>query len=171
MGRSCCSNVVKFTLVRTARCSTINTTNVEGWEQWESHYYSISSYRYLLYLVTINSDKLKSASAGPVWREKKEKKQISHEAVDTQQEHTTATKRSTHPLTAVQQNVVQQQWRPRSDPSTHHVLQQYSKWRTMQRLITRLSSPDVLAFAVFIAALSGDRPSRLRTHLLMGWVR
>ena len=44
----------------------------------------------------------------------------------------TAPKRSTHCLTAVQQNVVQQ-WRPRSDPPTHNVLQQqYSKRRIQQ---------------------------------------
>ena len=40
--------------------------------------------------------------------DKTKKEKISHEAVDTRQEHTTtATKRFAHPLTAVQHNVVQ----------------------------------------------------------------
>ena len=70
---------------------------------------------------------LKYVSAGMVYREKKEK-YIIHEAVDTTggTHIVAATKRSTHPLTAVQQNLAQQR-RPRSDPPTHHALHQYSK--------------------------------------------
>ena len=40
--------------------------------------------------------------------EKEEKNEKTNETMDTRQEHTTATKRSTHPLVPVQQNAVQQ---------------------------------------------------------------
>ena len=42
----------------------------------------------------------------------------------------------------------------------------------VQTLLKRLSSPDVLAFPDFKAAISGDRPFRLKPmHQSMGWVR
>ena len=57
------------------------------------------------YNVHFQNAELRERGAG-IAGEKKQKK-TKHEPLDTRQQHTTATNRSTHPLTAVQQYVVQ----------------------------------------------------------------